>query len=57
MDDYDENPLMMTYPPDILLGRMEQVRVLVQDMDKDMHPEQYYFLEKAALLFFNRRTS
>ena len=50
MDDYDENPLMMTYPPDILLGRMEQVRVLVQDMDKDMHPEQYYFLEKAALL-------
>ena len=49
MNNYEDDSLPMLYPPDLLAGRMEQVRLIVMEMDL-AYPEQYRFLEKAALL-------
>tara|TARA_R110001592_G_scaffold207076_1_gene457792 strand:- start:789 stop:1007 length:219 start_codon:yes stop_codon:yes gene_type:complete len=49
MNNYEDDSLPTLYPPDIIASRMEQVRLLVMEMDLDF-PEQYRFLEKAALL-------
>ena len=53
MDNYEDDPMSVFYPPDILVGRMEQLRLLVLEMDEENTSEQHYFLTEAAKLLLD----